>query len=443
MMRAKAGEIDVMIGPRSALFTPFPNLGLIVMDEEHEPSYKSEQVPAYHARESAVHRAELEGASVVLGSATPSMEAYYRACRGDYTLLRLSKRATGGCLPAVYVEDMREEMKKGNSSMFSDRLRMLMEDRLQKQEQILLFLNRRGYAGFVCCRSCGYVVKCPHCDVALSEHNGGKLVCHYCGYETGRLDRCPSCGTKHIGGFRAGTQQIEQAVQRQFPNARVLRMDADTTRGKEGHDRILSAFAQKQADILIGTQMIVKGHDFPDVTLVGILAADLSLYQSDFRAGERTFELLTQAAGRAGRGQKQGEVVIQTYQPDHYSIQTAAAQDYESFYEQEIQYRDWMGYPPAEHMAAVRLECEDEALLDQASGYLAEFARKTGESREVQVIGPASPFVGKVRDIYRRVIYLKHPNERILTVLKDRMEKYIEVNAGFARVRVQFDFDPV
>ncbi len=443
MQLAREGKIDVMIGPRSALFTPFPNLGLIVIDEEHEPSYKSEQVPSFHARETAVERSRLEHASVVLGSATPSMESFYRAKRGEYTLLTLSERAGGGELPEIYVEDMRKELKNGNSSMFSDRLKELMEERLRRHEQILLFLNRRGYAGFVCCRSCGYVVKCSHCDVAMSEHTGGRLVCHYCGAVSNGIRKCPVCGSNHIGGFHAGTQQIERAVSRAFPQARVLRMDADSTRGKEGHDRILASFAAQEADILIGTQMIVKGHDFPNVTLVGVLAADLSLYQSDFRAGERTFELLVQAAGRAGRGQKRGEVVIQTYQPEHYSIRTAAAQDYEQFYKEEIAYRDLCGYPPVEHMTAVRMECADEELLSQAAYYLAEYAKKAGADKRVQVIGPAAPYVSKVKDVYRQQIFFRHKDMKVLMVLKDRMEKYIDVNSGFARVRVLFDLDPV
>lgn len=302
MERVKAGEVDVMIGPRSALFTPFPNLGLIVIDEEHETTYKSEQVPRYHARETAMMRGKMEGASVVLGSATPSLEAFYGCKRGRIKMLELKNRATLRELPAVYVEDMRKEMKAGNRSILSDHLKELMEERLKKKEQIMLFLNRRGYAGFVSCRACGYVVKCPHCDVSLSAHKNGKMVCHYCGYEEPQVNLCPSCGSPYIGGFKAGTQQVEELVKRQFPSARALRMDMDTTKAKDGHEKILETFANEEADILIGTQMIVKGHDFPNVTLVGILAADMSLYSNDYRAGERTFQLLTQAAGRAGRG---------------------------------------------------------------------------------------------------------------------------------------------
>lgn len=339
---------------------------MIVIDEEHEATYKSEQIPRYHARETARKRAEMEGASVVLGSATPSVDSYYKALCGEYTLLELRSRATGQNLPEMYTVDLREELKKGNRSIISDKLRSLMEEKLEKKEQIILFINRRGYAGFVSCRSCGYVAKCPHCDVALSAHKNGKLVCHYCGYEEPMQITCPECKSRHIGGFRAGTQQIEEIVAKEFPTAKVLRMDMDTTKEKDGHEKILSAFANEEADILIGTQMIVKGHDFPNVTLVGILAADLSLYANDYRAGERTFQLLTQAGGRAGRGEKKGEVVIQTYSPEHYCIQTAAKQDYEAFYEAEMNYRELMGYPPAEQLLAIYMTSEDEQLLKRS-----------------------------------------------------------------------------
>ncbi len=293
-------------------------------------------------------------------------------------MLELKNRATLQELPEVYVEDMRKEMKAGNRSILSDHLKELMEERLEKKEQIMLFLNRRGYAGFVSCRACGYVVKCPHCDVSLSAHKNGKMVCHYCGYEEPQVNLCPSCGSPYIGGFKAGTQQIEELVKRQFPSARVLRMDMDTTKAKDGHEKILETFANEEADILIGTQMIVKGHDFPNVTLVGILAADMSLYSNDYRAGERTFQLLTQAAGRAGRGSSKGEVIIQTYSPQHYSIQMAAAQDYEGFYKEEMDYRELMGYPPVEQLLAVLMTGPDEGMLETAARYLKEFAQACG-----------------------------------------------------------------
>ena len=461
MMRAKAGQVDVMIGPRSALFTPFPDLGLIVIDEEHEPTYKSEQTPRYHARETAIQRAKMENASVVLGSATPSMEAMYRARQGEYVLLEMKNRSRMQRMAEVYTVDMREELKNGNRSILSVKLRELMEDRLKKGEQIMLFLNRRGYSGFISCRECGHVVKCPHCDVSLSVHRDGKMRCHYCGYEQPKITVCPECGSRYIGEFRAGTQQIEEIVRGTFPQSRVLRMDMDTTRQKDAHEKILSAFANEEADVLVGTQMIVKGHDFPNVTLVGVLAADMSLYTDDYRSGERTFQLLTQAAGRAGRGERPGEAVIQTYDPGHYAIETAAAQDYEAFYEEEIRYRELMGYPPAEQLLAVFVSGEDEALLEKGCHYLREYilrvirslsgerntgTEKTGVQTEpsaASVIGPASPGIDKIKDVYRRVIYIKAERYELLVGIKDRVEQYIEINSGFDRMRIQFDFNPM
>ena len=443
MERVKAGEVDVMIGPRSALFTPFSNLGLIVIDEEHETTYKSEQVPRYHARETALKRSEMEGASVILGSATPSLESFYACKSGRFRLLELKKRAGAQELPEVYVEDMRKELKSGNHSILSEHLKELIESRLEQKEQIMLFLNRRGYAGFISCRACGYVVKCPHCDVSLSAHRNGKLVCHYCGHEEPQINICPSCGSSYIGGFKAGTQQVEEMVKKQFPKARVLRMDMDTTRSKDGHEKILETFANEEADILIGTQMIVKGHDFPNVTLVGILAADMSLYSNDYRAGERTIQLLTQAAGRAGRGKSKGEVVIQTYSPEHYSIQMAARQDYEGFYDAEMNYRELMGYPPVEQLLAVLMTGPQEEMLELAAKYLKEFALRVDKNRTLQIIGPARPYVAKVSDIYRRVLYLKGEDYRFLIEVKNLMEQYIEINKGFQSLRIQFDFNPM
>lgn len=443
MERVRSGEVDVMIGPRSALFTPFSDLGLIVLDEEHETTYKSEQVPRYHARETAIERAAIEGASVVLGSATPSLESFYRCRRKEYTLLELRNRTQSLELPDVYTVDMRKELENGNRSILSDRLKEMIALRLERGEQTMLFLNRRGYAGFISCRACGYVVKCPHCDVSLSAHRNGRLVCHYCGHEEPSVSACPSCGSTFIGGFRAGTQQIEDIVKKAFPKARVLRMDMDTTREKDGHEKILESFASGEADILIGTQMIVKGHDFPNVTLVGILAADMSLYSNDYRAGERTFQLLTQAAGRAGRGSGKGEVIIQTYSPDHYSIRMAAAQDYEGFYEAEMEYRELMGYPPVEQLLAVLMTGRDEQLLEKAAGYVKEYVVRIGRGGRLQVIGPASPGVGKVNDVYRKVLYIKCGEYRLLTEAKNRLEQYIEINRGFQTLRIQFDFNPM
>lgn len=438
--RAKRGEIQVMVGPRSALFTPFSHLGLIIIDEEHEPTYKSENSPRYHARETAVKRASMEGARVLLGSATPSMESYSRAMSGEYALVRLNARYGERPLPDVSIVDLREELKAGNRSILSRKLRGSIEERLKLGEQAMLFLNRRGYAGFVSCRSCGHVMKCPHCDVSLSEHNNGRLVCHYCGYEQRRAETCPRCGSPYIGGFKAGTQQIEQVLEKTFPKARVLRMDYDTTRNKGSYEKILSAFAGHEADILVGTQMIVKGHDFPRVTLVGVIAADLSLNAADYRCAERTFQLLTQAVGRSGRGNRKGEAIIQTYHPEHYSIRASAVQDYEAFYREEEGYRTMMDYPPFAHMLSVLAFGEDEQLLEEGMNYIARFIRRVYPGSDLHVIGPADAAVGKVNDVYRKVLYLKHADERLLNTVKNKIEKYIEINSGFRKLYIQFDF---
>lgn len=441
--RAKSRELDVMIGPRSALFTPFSNLGFIIIDEEHEAAYKSETVPCYHARETAIARAGMSGAMVVLGSATPSVESYARAKRGEYRLYELKQRVSDRPLPTVYTVDLREELKRGNRSILSDRLRELIVDRLQKKEQIMLFINRRGMAGFVSCRSCGHVMKCPHCDVSLSLHNNEKLMCHYCGYSKPMVRNCPECGSPYVGGFKAGTQKIEQYICRQFPQAKVLRMDLDTTRQKDGHEKILSAFANQEADILIGTQMIVKGHDFPNVTLVGVLAADLSLHVSDYRASERTFQLLTQAAGRAGRGRRPGEVVIQTYQPEHFSVTAAAKQDYEGFFSQEIMFRSLMRYPPEWNMMVVHIASSQEKLVNEAAVMLQYKIVTQIQDRTVQVIGPADASISRVNDIYKKVIYLKSADYEELVGIKNRLEEEIREDPSFKSVTVQFDFNPM
>lgn len=437
--RARMGELDVMIGPRSALFTPFPNLGIIVIDEEHEPAYQSETTPRYHAREVALQRGVMEGAKVVLGSATPSLEAYYGAELGSYQLFELTKRAKEAALPQVSVVDLRQELREGNRSILSRELRMRMEEELKQGHQVMLFLNRRGYAGFVSCRSCGHVIKCPHCDVSLSLHKNGKMICHYCGYSEPQSKFCPACGSGFIRNFKAGTQQIEEEVKKEFPNARILRMDLDTTREKDGHSNILSAFANHDADILIGTQMIVKGHDFPEVTVMGVLAADLSLHVPDYRAAERTFQLLTQAAGRAGRSGMPGYVVIQTYDPEHYSIQTAAKQDYGAFYQQEIRYRTMAGYPPAGGLLEVHCFCAEENWLKMACDYLKQFILKASGGAQIQVLGPAEEAIAKIQDVYRMVIYVKHENHQVLTAIKNRIEQYVAANEGFQTVNIVFD----
>ena len=441
-LRAQNGELDVMIGPRSALFTPFPNLGYIIIDEEHEGSYKSETLPRYHARETAIERARLAGASVVLGSATPSVESTYFAEQGRMKRFYLTQRANARPLPVCEVIDLRAELRTGNKSMLSRRLQEAIADRLEKKQQIMLFLNRRGMAGFVSCRSCGEVIKCPHCDVSLSLHGNGMLKCHYCGYETRAVSTCPSCGSPYIGGFKAGTQKIEEIVAKQFPMAKILRMDYDTTRSKDSYEQILSAFANEEADILIGTQMIVKGHDFPGVTLVGILAADLSLGVSDYRAAERTFQLLTQAAGRAGRGRLPGEVIIQTYQPDHFAIQTAKNQDYEAFYAQEIAYRKLMCYPPVWNLLLLAITSPKEEEAISASIAVAGWFQE--QRPGLRVIGPSDAILAKKNDIYRRAVYLKTETYQDLVEAKEAFERYMhEHPLQEKQVSIYYDFNPM
>ena len=438
--RAKRGETSIMIGARSALFTPFPDLGLIVVDEEHEGAYKSEVTPRYHAREVAEKLAQMNHAQLVLGSATPSVESYAKAKAGVYRLFELKNRASAGSsLATTEVVDLREEMQAGNKSIFSRRLQELIADRLQKKEQVMLFMNRRGYSSFVSCRSCGEAVKCPHCDVSLTLHNRNRLVCHYCGYTIPMPKLCPECGSPYLAGFGIGTQKIEEMAGQMFPDARILRMDLDTTSRKGGHEAILSSFAGGEADILIGTQMIVKGHDFPGVTLVGILAADVSLYAPDYRCAERTFQLLVQAAGRAGRGRRAGIAVIQTYMPEHYSIRTAAAQDYPEFFRQEMGYRKLMSYPPACRMLCIQVAGKDEEL----TGHMAEQIQRSvvqhfGNS--TVVIGPVPASVYKVNDIYRKILYMKQENYDILI----RIQKYIQdrwdETGECKKLTIQYDF---
>lgn len=441
--RAKEGKLDIMIGPRSALFTPFERLGCIVIDEEHENSYKSEQVPKYHARETAIQLAKMTDSIVILGSATPSLEAYQKAQNGEYTLLELKQRANHAKLPEVCIVDLKEEMAAKNRSMFSRALQEEIKKRLDCGEQTMLFLNRRGYSGSVSCRSCGKPIMCPHCSVSLTLHYDKTLHCHYCGHTIPMPEKCPECGSPYIAAFGTGTQKVEEAVKKMFPMARVLRMDADTTKEKESYEKILDAFSNEEADILVGTQMIVKGHDFPKVTLVGILAADLSLNVSDYRAAERTFQLLAQAAGRAGRAELPGKVIIQTYQPEHYSITTAAKEDYTGFFHQEMAYRKLMKYPPQAHILAVLCIGKNEAKTENFCARVAlaakQFAKeKTGEV--VAVIGPTKASVSKTNDFYRNLIYIKADSYDILTELATVLEDYKEQEKN---VILQMDFDPM
>ena len=439
--RARKGDIKIIVGPRSALFTPFPDLGLIVIDEEHETSYKSENVPKYHAVPTAIERARIAGASVVLGSATPSIDSYKKAMEGEYRLLTLPSRAGSDSLPSCEIVDMRLELRSGNTSIISRRLHELIEDRLSRKEQVMLFLNRRGMLGCLSCRECGTTLKCPHCDVSLSLHRDGRMHCHYCGYTVVKPHVCGKCGSKAIGGFNIGTEKVEELVALEFPKANVVRMDMDTTKGKSGHEAILEKFANREADILVGTQMIVKGHDFSNVTLVGALAADMSLNVPDYRSGERTFQLLTQAVGRAGRGNIPGMAIIQTYDTKHYSIEASKNQNYVEFYDKEIVYRDLMDYPPCSHMLLMSIQSEDLRQAEGQANAVADLIKNNFP--DVRLLGPQDAALAKIKDVYRKSIYVKNKSYQVLVDIKDMIDAYLLDNSSYNKAYVYFDFDPV
>lgn len=438
--KCERGEVNVLIGPRSAVFAPFARLGLIIMDEEHETAYKSETAPRYETRDVAYERARLAGCPVLYGSATPSLTMYSAALRGEVQLLELPERAHAGAqLAETEIIDLREELAKGNRSILSERLYTLMQEKLEKKEQIMLFMNRRGYSNFVSCRSCGEALKCPHCDITLTLHRDGSLRCHYCGYQTRLMKLCPSCGSPYLAPFGFGTEKLESYVKKVFPTASVLRMDADTTKRKGDHERILEKFRKHQADILIGTQMIVKGHDFPDVTLVGLIAADLNLSAPDFKASERTFQLLTQAAGRAGRGAQAGTVIIQTYQPDHYAIVLSKRQDYKAFYAKEFRFRKLMGYPPTERLMTIQLASKDEDFLSMVSAAAAEGFRLDCSAEGAELIGPLEASVYRINDVYRKIVYIKHPSHDIIIRLRDRFTERVRQHDRRGLVLLNYD----
>ena len=401
----RGGAADIVVGPRSAIFAPFPNLGLIVIDEEHETSYKQDTAqPFYHARDVAVRRSELADCPLILGSATPSLESYYCAQQEEYTLLRLPSRVSNIEMPPVEIVDMREEIKRGNRTIFSTTLRATIEERLSKGEQIILFLNRRGYSTHVFCRTCGYAERCDNCSISLTFHfHTKRMGCRHCGYERPTPKVCPQCGSVYIRYFGLGTEQVEQEVVKAFPEARVRRMDSDSTTRKDAHQQILDVFESREIDILVGTQMIAKGLDFPNVTLVGVISADTALNLPDFRAGERAFNLLTQVAGRAGRSEAGGNVIIQTYMPEHYSIQAAQGHDYLRFYHEEIGYREALLYPPLSHAATILVRGEVEEEVIQTANHLLD-QLETFKSRRfpsVEIRGPVPAPLAKIRNKFR------------------------------------------
>lgn len=434
-------EADIIIGPRSALFTPFDNLGIIIIDEEHDNAYKSETVPRYDTRDLAVKLSQISKCSLVLASATPSPETYKKAIEGEYKLFELKARANkNAILPKIHIVDLRKELENGNRSIFSNKLKELIEDRLNKKEQIILFMNRRGLSGFVSCRSCGYVIKCPHCDVSLTLHNNDRLYCHYCGYNTIMPSLCPSCKSPYIAGFGFGTQKLENMTKKMFPSARVLRLDQDTNKSKDDSINIMKNFSRGDADILIGTQMIVKGHDISNVTLVGIVAADASLYINDYTSAQRTYELVTQASGRAGRAEKAGEVVIQTYNPEHYALQACLQNDYNLYYDNEIIYRQLAMYPPIIHILGIQLSAKDEEVLeDVTTKYVSILVAKANKISGLNIIGPVRANIYKLRDYFRKIIYVKHSDYDILTKIKEDIEEELEDIKLFSSISIIYD----
>lgn len=405
--RVKSGKVKLVVGARSAIFLPFTNLGLVVIDEEHEATYKSEQNPKYNTIEVAEFKSLLDGCKVVLGSATPSMESYYRTQIKEIVLIEMHNRVDNQPMPIMKIIDMREELNKNNKSMFSEELYNSILDRLNKKEQIIIFLNRRGYSTFVSCRKCGYVFKCDHCDIAMTYHTNGYLVCHYCGATKKQVNTCPSCNSKYVKFFGAGTERIEEYIKNIFPQARVLRMDVDTTRKKNSHEEIYRIFKNGEADILIGTQMISKGLDFPNVTLVGVISADVTLNLPDYRAGERTYQIITQVAGRAGRGKKEGLVIVQTYTPDHYSLIHASNYDFESFFKEELQLRKIMNYPPFTKIFLLNMSSKHEGMLKTHISKVGENLKRVFENENVEFLGPCPCVIQKINEFYRYQIIIK------------------------------------
>ncbi|MFD1989619.1 primosomal protein N' [Paenibacillus nicotianae] len=458
--KIREGKSQVAIGARSAIFAPFSNLGLIIMDEEHETSYKQEESPKYHARDVAIHRAHQHNAVVILGSATPSLESYYAArsqANDEFmpTLLEIHGRALGSELPAVEIIDMREELKEGNRSMFSRPLHQAIEDRLEKKQQIVLLLNRRGHSTFVMCRTCGYVAECPNCDISLTYHQrSNSLRCHYCGHAEPAPQICPECGSEHIRYFGTGTQRVEEELAKLFPGIRVVRMDVDTTTQKGSHEKLLNQFRDKKADLLLGTQMVAKGLDFPDVTLVGVIAADSALHLPDFRAAEKTFQLLTQVAGRAGRHHLPGEVIVQTYNPEHYSVIHASRHDYGSFVREELKHRQTLGYPPYCRLALITFSHEKLALLvriaenytqmikDQASklGWLGSLERFSNEA--LDVLGPVASPIPRLKNRYRFQCMIKWRGDMDVAKLAEHVAEQLQDSVRDKELLISIDVDP-
>ena len=438
--RIKRGEVKIVVGARSAVFAPLENIGLIILDEEHDSSYKQDSKPRYLTSQIARMRAKTHHAHVVLGSATPSLESYSRAQIGVYDLYTLDQRINKKPLPHVEIVDMVEEMKKNNYSLFSHSMRKKIQETIDKGEQVILLLNKRGYSTYVRCLDCGEVIKCPHCDVTLTYHKDDqRLKCHYCEYQIPYVKTCPNCHSSKLKAFGYGTQKIEEEIEKQFLGAKVIRYDVDTTKNQNGHLKLLDKFKNKEANILLGTQMIAKGLDFEDVTFVGVLNADISLNIPDFRSNERTFQLLCQVSGRSGRGSKQGSVIIQTYNPKHYAIESASRHDYHSFYKQEMMYRKKLNYPPFCHLVSIIIQSKDEKYVHLVSNDIKKYLND--HTSKAQILGPAKSAIYKMQNIYRERILMKFTDsEEVYKALESISEYYNKTNKG--KVNVVCDFNP-
>ena len=431
----KEHKVQIVVGTRSAVFMPFDRLGLIVMDEEHDTSYKQDSTPRYHCRDIAIYRGKYHDAKVLLASATPSLESYARAHKGVYALLQMPHRINGN-FPSVRIVEMRKSVAKGESYLLSDALLDAIYDRLQKKEQVILLLNRRGYTPILRCISCGYVQMCPHCDVAMSYHKEEKVLkCHTCGYSMNVPTHCPNCHEASWRYLGLGTQKLEEFVQIKFPDARILRMDADTTTRKHAHENLLKSFDEGHADILLGTQMIAKGLDIEKVTLVGIVNGDALLNRSDYRSAEMTYDLLEQASGRSGRGEYKGEVIIQAYDPNHYAIQCAAHHDYLSFFQQEMQYRHLTGYPPYRYLVSMVFSSKNNQDVQQS---VEAAMRILSKKENCKILGPAQ--LHKIRDEERCRILLKGKDEQLLIhYVKDVYDKHLQTKQ---KARLDIDLSP-
>lgn len=448
--RVLNGEARVVVGARSAIFAPLHNLGLIIVDEEHEQSYKQDGSPKYHVREVAQKRAELSGCGLLLGSATPSLESYALALTGKYKLVRIKQRIDGRPLPSVEIVDLREELLQGNRTVFSRLLTELMRERFAREEQVILFLNRRGFSSFIVCRECGYVAKCPHCEISLTYHlTSGDLKCHYCNYSVPAPNSCPACNSRQISYFGLGTQRVEQEMSTLFPGIKVLRLDADATGSHGMHRDIFRTFERGEAQVLIGTQMVAKGLDFPRVTLVGVISADVSLHLPDFRAKERTFQLLTQVAGRAGRGMLPGEVVVQTFSPEDPSIVHAKTHDYEGFFRQEITFRKALAYPPFNHILRAVVTGESEANVVRCAQDLGGALRqqlavhKLRTGGALEILGPAPSPVSKLRNRYRWQVLLKGKQVTELKSVMGNAIKELYQYSATGGMALSLDLDPL